>query len=56
VRLVHAVELDRGLEPHLRERLTGYDNVELVMGGRWRTASSPPRGPRATARSRYSSS
>jgi 16S rRNA (adenine1518-N6/adenine1519-N6)-dimethyltransferase len=32
VRLVHAVELDRGLEPHLRERLTGYDNVELVMG------------------------
>jgi 16S rRNA (adenine1518-N6/adenine1519-N6)-dimethyltransferase len=32
VRLVHAVELDRGLEPHLRERLTGYDNVELVVG------------------------
>jgi 16S rRNA (adenine1518-N6/adenine1519-N6)-dimethyltransferase len=32
VRLVHAVELDRGLEPHLRERLTGYDNVELVLG------------------------
>jgi 16S rRNA (adenine1518-N6/adenine1519-N6)-dimethyltransferase len=32
VRLVHAVELDRGLEPHLRERLTGHDNVELVLG------------------------
>jgi 16S rRNA (adenine1518-N6/adenine1519-N6)-dimethyltransferase len=32
VRLVHAVELDRSLEPHLRERLTGYDNVELVLG------------------------
>ena len=32
VRLVHAIELDRGLEPHLRERLTGYDNVELVLG------------------------
>ena len=32
VRLVHAVELDRSLEPHLRERLTGHDNVELVLG------------------------
>ena len=32
VRLVHAVGLDRGLEPHLRERLTGHDNVELVLG------------------------
>jgi 16S rRNA (adenine1518-N6/adenine1519-N6)-dimethyltransferase len=32
VRLVHAVELDRGLEPHLRERLTGHDNVVLVLG------------------------
>jgi 16S rRNA (adenine1518-N6/adenine1519-N6)-dimethyltransferase len=32
VRLVHAVELDRGLEPHLRERLAGYANVELVLG------------------------
>jgi 16S rRNA (adenine1518-N6/adenine1519-N6)-dimethyltransferase len=32
VRLVHAVELDRGLEPHLRERLAGHDNVELVLG------------------------
>jgi 16S rRNA (adenine1518-N6/adenine1519-N6)-dimethyltransferase len=28
VRLVHAV----GLEPHLRERLAGHDNVELVLG------------------------
>jgi 16S rRNA (adenine1518-N6/adenine1519-N6)-dimethyltransferase len=26
---VHAVELDRSLEPHLRQRLTGHPNVEL---------------------------
>ena len=32
VRLVHAVEIDRGLEPHLRERLSAHDNVELVLG------------------------
>jgi len=32
VGLVHAVELDRGLEPHLRERLAGHDNVQLVLG------------------------
>ena len=32
VRLVHAVELDRSLEPHLRERLAGRANVELVLG------------------------
>jgi len=32
VRLVHAVELDRSLEPHLRERLAGLGNVELVFG------------------------
>jgi 16S rRNA (adenine1518-N6/adenine1519-N6)-dimethyltransferase len=32
VRLVHAVELDRRLEPHLHERLRGRDNVELVFG------------------------
>jgi 16S rRNA (adenine1518-N6/adenine1519-N6)-dimethyltransferase len=32
VRLVHAVELDRRLEPHLRERLGGRRNVELVFG------------------------
>ena len=32
VRLVHAVELDRGLEPHLRERLAGRDNVDVVLG------------------------
>ena len=32
VRLVHAVEVDRSLEPHLRERLTGRGNVELVFG------------------------
>lgn len=32
VRLVHAVELDRRLEPHLRERLAGQRNVELLFG------------------------
>jgi 16S rRNA (adenine1518-N6/adenine1519-N6)-dimethyltransferase len=29
---VHAVELDRGLEPHLRPALEGRGNVELVFG------------------------
>jgi 16S rRNA (adenine1518-N6/adenine1519-N6)-dimethyltransferase len=29
---VHAVEVDRGLEPHLRERLEGRTNVEIVFG------------------------
>jgi 16S rRNA (adenine1518-N6/adenine1519-N6)-dimethyltransferase len=32
VRLVRAVELDRDLEPALRERLAGRDNVELEFG------------------------
>ena len=32
VELVHAVELDRSLEPRLRERLAGHDNVELLLG------------------------
>jgi 16S rRNA (adenine1518-N6/adenine1519-N6)-dimethyltransferase len=32
VRHVHAVELDRSLEPHLRGRLAGRANVELVLG------------------------
>ena len=32
VALVHAVELDRGLEPHLSERLRGRENVELLFG------------------------
>lgn len=32
VRLVHAVEIDRALEPHLRERLSGTANVSLVFG------------------------
>jgi 16S rRNA (adenine1518-N6/adenine1519-N6)-dimethyltransferase len=32
VRRVHAVELDRALEPHLEERLAGRDNVELHFG------------------------
>ena len=31
VRLVHAIELDRALEPHLRERLGARANVELVF-------------------------
>ena len=30
--LVHAVELDRALEPRLTERLAGHDNVELHFG------------------------
>jgi 16S rRNA (adenine1518-N6/adenine1519-N6)-dimethyltransferase len=32
VRHVHAIELDRGLEPSLREALGERDNVELVFG------------------------
>lgn len=32
VRVVHAIELDRSLEPHLRERLGGRSNVELYFG------------------------
>jgi 16S rRNA (adenine1518-N6/adenine1519-N6)-dimethyltransferase len=29
---VHAVEIDRGLQPHLEERFAGHENVELVFG------------------------
>ena len=29
---VHAVELDRALEPHLAERLAGYSNVDVHFG------------------------
>lgn len=32
VRVVHAVELDRALEPHLRQTLAGRENVELLLG------------------------
>jgi 16S rRNA (adenine1518-N6/adenine1519-N6)-dimethyltransferase len=32
VRLVHAVELDRGLEPELSGALTGKENVRLLFG------------------------
>jgi len=32
VKLVHAVELDRSLEPHLAERLSGRENVQLHFG------------------------
>ena len=38
VRLVHAVELDRALEPHLRDRLAGRANVELLFGDALRLA------------------
>jgi 16S rRNA (adenine1518-N6/adenine1519-N6)-dimethyltransferase len=38
VRLVRAVELDRGLEPALRERLGRRDNVELEFGDALRLA------------------
>lgn len=31
VELVHAIEVDTALEPHLRERLAGHDNVRLVF-------------------------
>ena len=29
---VHAVEIDRGLQPHLEEHLTGRKNVDLIFG------------------------
>jgi 16S rRNA (adenine1518-N6/adenine1519-N6)-dimethyltransferase len=29
---VHAVELDRSLEPHLRDALAGHENVDFVFG------------------------
>jgi 16S rRNA (adenine1518-N6/adenine1519-N6)-dimethyltransferase len=32
VGLVHTVELDRSLEPHLRDRIAGRANVELLLG------------------------
>ena len=32
VRFVHAIEVDRSLEPHLRNRLGGASNVNLVFG------------------------
>jgi 16S rRNA (adenine1518-N6/adenine1519-N6)-dimethyltransferase len=45
VALVHAVELDRALEPHLAERLRGRGNVELQFGDALRldlAALDPP--------------
>ena len=42
---VHAVELDRGLEPHLVDRLRGLENVALVFGDALRldlAAVDPP--------------
>ena len=47
VRLVHAVELDRALEPHLGEALAGRNNVELQFGDALRldlTALEPAPG------------
>jgi 16S rRNA (adenine1518-N6/adenine1519-N6)-dimethyltransferase len=47
VRAVHAVELDRTLEPSLRERLAGLENVELVFGDALEllgSAFAPPPG------------
>lgn len=44
-RVVHAVELDRSLEPALRDALTGLDNVRLVFGDALRinlVALDPP--------------
>jgi 16S rRNA (adenine1518-N6/adenine1519-N6)-dimethyltransferase len=43
--LVHTVELDRSLEPHLEEALAGRDNVHLVFGDALRVdlaALAPP--------------
>ncbi|MGH3042973.1 MAG: 16S rRNA (adenine(1518)-N(6)/adenine(1519)-N(6))-dimethyltransferase RsmA [Gaiellaceae bacterium] len=47
VKLVHAVELDRTLEPALNERLGARENVELVFGdalGLLPTGFEPPPG------------
>jgi 16S rRNA (adenine1518-N6/adenine1519-N6)-dimethyltransferase len=44
---VHAVELDRALEPHLAERLAGRANVEVTFGDALRldlAALTPPPG------------
>jgi 16S rRNA (adenine1518-N6/adenine1519-N6)-dimethyltransferase len=44
---VHAVELDRALEPHLADRLTGHSNVEVLFGDALRLdlgALEPPPG------------
>lgn len=32
VERVHAVEIDRALEPHLRERLAARENVDVILG------------------------
>ncbi len=45
VQRVHAVEVDPGLEPHLRERLAGRDNVELVFGDALRVPLATLRPP-----------
>jgi 16S rRNA (adenine1518-N6/adenine1519-N6)-dimethyltransferase len=44
---VHAVELDRALEPHLAERLAGHSNIEMHFGDALRIdlgALEPPPG------------
>jgi 16S rRNA (adenine1518-N6/adenine1519-N6)-dimethyltransferase len=47
VRHVHAVEIDASLEPHLRERLGGRQNVSLLLGDALRldlASLAPPPG------------
>ena len=55
VRLVHAVELDRALEPHLRDRLEATENVELHFGDALRLdlTSLEPRPTRLVANLPY---
>jgi 16S rRNA (adenine1518-N6/adenine1519-N6)-dimethyltransferase len=53
---VHAVELDRALEPHLRERLAGRTNVDLTFGDALRIdlAVLEPRADKLVANLPYS--
>jgi 16S rRNA (adenine1518-N6/adenine1519-N6)-dimethyltransferase len=53
---VHAVELDRALEPHLRERLAGRTNVDLTFGDALRLdlAGLEPRADKLVANLPYS--
>jgi 16S rRNA (adenine1518-N6/adenine1519-N6)-dimethyltransferase len=53
---VHAVELDRALEPHLRERLAGRTNVELTFGDALRLdlAALEPKAVKLVANLPYS--
>jgi 16S rRNA (adenine1518-N6/adenine1519-N6)-dimethyltransferase len=53
---VHAVELDRALEPHLRELLAGRTNVELTFGDALRLdlAALEPKAVKLVANLPYS--